>query len=143
MLEELTTTNEEDMATVPKLGELNGRQLQKLIEDAQELQKERRSGRLQELRQKWKSEADEEGFTIQEVLGLNSARKAKGDGTRSPARIKYKAPDGTPFAGKGRIPHAFRKAFTANKVEGWNSEDATFDTPENRKAAFEPYLIDG
>ena len=91
---------------------MSGKQLQKLIADAQALQAERKAGRIQELKQKWTAEAEEEGFNLLEILGnrKDNGRKSKADGNRSPAKMKYRLPDGSEWSGKGRIPRTLREA---------------------------------
>ena len=141
MLEEVANSQEQKMVTKKELEGMTGKQLQKLIAEVQALQMERRAGRIQELRQKWAAEAEEEGFTVIEVLGIRkeNGRKPKGDGTRAPAKMKYRLPDGTEWSGKGRLPLALRDALKG--TEGYSEKDASFDSKEARAKALEKYLI--
>src|SRR5437868_4811470 len=85
---------------------MNSKQLQKLIDDARAMQDEHRAADIQETREKWTKEAEELGLSISEILGIktgNGKGKPK-DGSRSPAKDKYKLPDGTLWSGKGKIP---------------------------------------
>ena len=129
------------MVTKKELEALSGKQLKKLLEDAAALQVERKEGRLQELRAKWTTEAEEEGFTMMEVIGIRKedGRKPKTDGSRSPAKMKYRLPDGSAWSGKGRIPRALRDALKG--AEGYSEKDSSFDGKEARNKALEKFLI--
>lgn len=142
MLELQDQREETPMAVTKKeLEGLNGKQLAKLIEDAQSLKTERRAGAIQELRIKWATEAEAEGFTLMEVVGVQKAPKGrpKGDGTRTPAKAKYQLSDGSTWSGRGRIPLVLREALKGTK--GWNAEDGTFEDSEAREAGLAKFLL--
>ena len=142
MLEEITTTTNEDTMAVSRkdLEGLSGKQLKKLLEDAATLQQERKAATLQELRQKWATEAEEEGFSIMEVLGIKEeAKRGRPAGTRKPAELKYKRPNGELWGGRGRLPIDIREALDG--AEGFDVKTGTFDPPELRTEALKRFLV--
>ena len=127
------------MVSKKELEGMSVKALQKLIADAQALIQEHRAEKIQNLKTKWQAEAEEEGLTVMEVLGIRT-RKPKGDGTRAPAKAKYKLPNGDTWSGKGRIPLALREALKGAK--GWNEQEATFEDKEAREKALSKFLIE-
>lgn len=143
MLEEPTQLYKETPMAVTKkdLEGLSGKQLKKLLEDAAALQAERREGRIQELRQKWSTEAEEEGFSIIEVLGIQKpdGRGRKAASGRSPAKPKYRLPDGSEWSGRGRIPIILREKLEGTK--GWDAETGNFTDADAREEGLRPFLL--
>jgi DNA-binding protein H-NS len=122
-----------DMPTNMPIDTMTGKQLKEFIERAQALQIERRAARLQELREKWQEDADQEGFTVLEVLGMAQEE------ARPKAKPKYRLPNGETWSGKGKIPMVLRDALDG--VEGWNTRKGVFADKEARQKALETYLI--
>lgn len=137
---------ETPMVSKKELTDLSGKALQKLIADATALQQERRDGTIQEIRERWQKEAEEEGLSVLDILGIKQEQpiakrgRPKGNGARTPAKAKYRLPDGTDWSGKGRLPLTLRDALKGS--EGYSEEDASFDSKEARAAALAPYLIE-
>lgn len=98
------------MAKLPDLKDLSGKQLQQVIDNAQALLAERRAQKLQELRDKWASEAAEEGIALGDIFAPKGKGKKGSGGLVEP---KYRAPDGTLWAGRGRAPKVFQDLFNA------------------------------
>jgi DNA-binding protein H-NS len=98
----------------PDLTQLTGRQLIDFIAQAQTLLRDRRAEKLQELRERWTKEAEQEGFTLADIFPQPAPRKLRSDQgekgadgkKRRAARIKYRDPDdpSNVWTGKGRIP---------------------------------------
>lgn len=121
---------ETDMAKQPDIAELTGKQLNDLIGKAIALQKERKADAIQELRTKWIKEADDEGFTLQEVLGIQpgKAPKMKTNGkAAAPARFSF--PGGETWSGRGRAPSHVKTLLGASGVG-----DNGFLTEEGKEA---------
>ena len=138
-----THNNVIELPRLPEINNLTGRQLNHLIENAQILLAERKATKIQEYRTKLAEELGEEGISIAEVFGAASKTRGrpKGEGTRTPARAKYRLPDNSLWSGKGRLPLALREALKGS--EGYSEDTATFDTKEARNKALEQYLIKG
>ena len=141
MLEVEDQPEEKQMARLPEITELSGKQLNQLIESAEKLLKQRKATKIQEYRDKIAAELGEEGISIAEVFGTapKPRGRPKGDGSRSPAKMKYRLPDGTEWSGKGRLPVVLRDALKG--AEGYSENDASFDSKEARAKALEKYLI--
>lgn len=119
------------------LTNLNGRELEAVIQEAGQLLLERRTLKIEELRTKIAGELAEEGLSVSEVLGLEPA-KVRGHRNR-PTRKKYQLPDGSLWSGKGRLPLCLREALKG--AEGYDEESGNFDTKASRRAALEKFLF--
>ena len=124
MLEEtLIETPEEDMAKAPTLEELSGKQLIKMIADAQELLQARKQEAILGLRTKILEMCEDEGVALTDVFPPaqppQRAKKVNGEATPGPkAAIKYRFPDGSTWAGRGRPPQHVKDFAGADGVNG-------------------------
>lgn len=132
--------DEERPLQLDQLERLTGKQLLVVIEKCQQLLGERKATKLQELRERWQAEAEEEGLMLTDLFppAARAPRKAA-DGTRRPAELKYRLPSGKLWGGRGRLPLEAREALAG--LEGFDPETGTFDPPELRAEALKRFLI--
>ena len=88
--------------------------------------------------------ADMLGYSsIAEMLDIrqytNGVTRKRGDGTRTPAKAKYKLPDGSEWSGKGRLPLSLRAALDG--AAGYDPDEAKFESKEARDEALKKFLI--
>ena len=111
MLDVVDQPQETTMVKKADIEALKGKQLDALIEQAMAVKQGRRKDTLSALKDKWKAEADEEGFNIYEVVGVDKPERKKKtttdpDGeTRTSPAPKYRSkknPDLT-WSGRGRM----------------------------------------
>jgi DNA-binding protein H-NS len=140
-------TLETDMAKAPQLNleDMNGAQLQELIQKAQALKEERKAEKVQELRSRWAAECEEEGIALSDIFPpaqppSKPRQKAEREpGTRTPARVKYRFPDDTEWSGKGRIPLGAR-SFLKN-AGATIKESGFFEDLELGKLALQKFTV--
>lgn len=134
-----------DMAKLPDINDLTGKQLAELIDKARQLQLDRYDEKKQQLRNKWAAEADAEGITLGDIFpparGRSQPRQsvAGQPGTRTPARDKYRFPDGTTWSGKGRIPMLARPYLDKDGIKF--TDTGFFKDKDAGNVVLQKYLI--
>ena len=124
MLQDILTTSEDTMAKAPTLDleAMSGKQLEELIQKAAALKEERKAETIQSLRVKIQAMMEDEGLSLTEVFPPAQPTPARGrprstDGTRAPAKDKYKFPDGSSWTGKGRLSNVARQYLVQDGVD--------------------------
>ena len=132
---------ETEMVKKSDLKDLTSKHLKDLRGYIDEMLAERQDREKQEGRQKVQAIAEELGISIYDLVGIQKQGKGrpKGDGTRTPAKAKYRLPNGETWSGKGRIPLALREALDG--APGWDAGEATFEDKEARDKALSKFLL--
>jgi len=79
-------------------------EIRSLVDVAEDELQSRKKDTVKKLRTRFKKEAEKEGVTLAEVVGIAKGRRKKASGTRKPVAPKFRGPKGELWSGRGKTP---------------------------------------